>query len=104
MREGQTSRDGRSVAANACTWEDVIPVIGYDEDEHQQVHGMVDNIRREGSLILGDCSIDLPAGACLTVGGNVGDEVIVADDGTWVALKFEIKYANVSHQEEYPWD
>jgi hypothetical protein len=106
MREGQPSRDGRAVAAGACTWPENnygIPVLGYDEAEHQEVHGYVTNIRREGQLILGDCDTTLPPDACLTVGGNVGDEVIVADDGTWLAMKFEIRYANVSHREDYPW-
>ncbi len=103
MREGVPSGDGRTVAAGAVTWPDVIPILGFDDAGTSEIHGQVTNIRREGRYIFGDVEIEIPAGACLTVGGKVGDDVVEVGDGTILALKFEMQYATVSDGDDYPW-
>lgn len=105
MRESLSTTDGRIVAGGGATWpEEGIPLMGASDGGLMQQHGVVSNIRREGILIFGDANIDLPTGSCLTVGGDVGDEVIETEDGKWLAMKFEMKYATVTDQEDYPWE
>lgn len=104
MREAIPTTDGRIVAGGGASWPDEpIPLMGASEGGLMQVHGAVTNIRREGIKIFGDASIELPAGCCLTLGGEVGDDVVETEDGKWLAMAFVIKYATVTDSEDYPW-
>jgi hypothetical protein len=102
LREGEWTPDGRMITPETVSWMDSIPLLTRETGLEGFLIGAVDNIRREGNKILGDCTIDLPSGKALTVECNYGAATEVAP-GRVEMTGVRIIAANVSESKFYPW-
>jgi hypothetical protein len=102
LREGEWSLDGRLLTTNTVTWPHQIPVIvrGFGNGLH--LVGMLRNIRREGSRILGDTDVTIGAHMVLTCTVDFGQARERAP-GRIEMTDVRLSAAYVSTKDTYPW-
>jgi hypothetical protein len=99
LREGVMTVDRRLIAPGAMHWRDDEPIPVIQDGE---VVGMVTNIRREGSSINGDLSIDLPEGMRL-ICSVVENGMMQRADGVLEVTNGRLEDAHVSDESKDPW-
>ncbi len=102
LREGVETSDGRLIQSGATWWPKTLPVQNYrTEREYPMPLGHITNIRRLGSVIVGDCSFNAEA---LSVGGtSIIDRKYSSNEYVHILTAYRLMYAQPCPKDEYLW-
>lgn len=98
--EDVATPDRRVIKAGAAEFPPVLRVSS-SADVNAHTAGLLLNLRREGSFVLGDYDHDLPAGQCITVAANDWEGTL--EDGDMVFSRFPVRGAVLTPIDDWPW-
>lgn len=98
--EDAPTTDKRVIKAGAAEFPTVLRVAS-SGGLTAQTAGLLLNVRREGSFVLGDYDHDLPPGKCITVAAN--DYEGTLEDGEMVFARYPVRGATLTPIDDWPW-